>query len=409
MHCVYKVTDQISWIGGNERKLSVFEGVIPMESGMAYNSYFIEDEKTVVLDAVDQSVSKVFYENIDFMLNGRPLDYVIVNHVEPDHSASLEELIMRHPEAKVVGTAKTKAMVKRYVTWDVDNHFLEVKEGEELSSGKHTFKFFNAPMVHWPEVMFTYEKSEGVLFSADAFGIFGAHDGNIFADTYNFETEWLPNARKYYTTIVGKYGKFTESIINKVSGLEINMICPLHGFVIRKDFEKYINAYLTWARYEPEEAGVLILYGSPYGNTKNAAEILACEMAEDGVSRMKLMDVSHWDPMDILPEAFRFSHIVIASPTYNGEIFVKMEQALEEMRQMAVQNKKVAIIQNGSWHPASGKLVQEFMSKLKNIEFIGGIVTIESSVKHESAEAVAMLAKEIAKSVLEEERQIKEK
>ena len=257
-------------------------------------------------------------------------------------------------------------------------------------------------MVHWPEVMVTFEKTTGSLFSADAFGIFGAHDGNIFADAYDFELEWLPSARKYYTTIVGKYGSFTEKLLGKLGGLDIRRICPLHGFIIRKDFEKYINAYLTWARYESEENGVLILYASPYGNTKNAAEILACELAEGGVTRMKLMDVSHWDPMDVLPQAFRYSHIVIACTTYNNGIFVKMEEALTEMKSMGVCNKKVGIIENGSWNPTCGKLIKEFFEGLKNIEFIGDIVTIRSSVKDESAEAVAQLAKEIAASVAAE-------
>ena len=399
MHCVYKVTDNMYWIGGNDRKIRVFEGAIPVYDGMAYNSFFIDDEKTVVLDTVDEAVSKVFYENIDYLLAGRGLDYVIVNHVEPDHSASLEDLILRHPEAKVVGTNKIKAMVKQYVSWDVDEVFYDVKEGAQLCTGAHTFTFVNAPMVHWPEVMMTYEISTGTLFSADAFGIFGAHNGNIFADKYDFDLEWLPSARKYYTTIVGKYGKFTEAILAKAAGLPINMICPLHGYIIRKDFDKYINAYHTWARYEAEETGVLILYASPYGNTKNAAEILACELAENGVDRMKLIDVSATDPMDILPEVFRFSHLVIASTTYNAEIFVKMEAALFEMKSMGVQNKKVSIIQSGSWNPASGKLFREFVEGLEGIEFVGEVATVRSSVKQDSAEQIAALAREIAASV----------
>lgn len=399
MHCIYKVTDDVSWIGGNERKLSVFEGVIPMPEGMAYNSYFVDDEKTVVLDTVDKAVSKVFYENINHLLNGRKLDYIIVNHVEPDHSASLEDLILRHPEATIVGTKKIKAMVSQFITWNVEERFHEVNEGDELCTGKHVFTFVNAPMVHWPEVMMTYEKTEGILFSADAFGIFGAHNGNIFADCYDFEREWLPSARKYYTTIVGKYGKFTEAAVKKAGTLDIRMICPLHGLIIRKDFDKYISAYLTWARYEYEESGALILYASPYGNTQNAAEILACELAENGVERMKIMDVSHEDPMDILPEAFRFSHIVVAAPTYNAEIFVKMEEALVEMKQMGVQKRKVSIIQNGSWNPASGRLIKEFFEGLKHIEFVGDVVTIKSSVKEESAAELAALAKEIAGSI----------
>lgn len=402
MHCVYKVTEDISWIGGNERKLSVFEGSIPMQDGMAYNSYFVDDEKTVVLDTVDMSVAKVFFENVDHMLQGRPLDYVIINHVEPDHSASLEYLIMRHPEVKVVGNAKTKKMMQQFVAGDLESRFVEVKEGEELCTGKHVYTFVMAPMVHWPEVMVTYEKTSGTLFSADAFGIFGAHDGNIFADAYHFETEWLPSARKYYTTIVGKYGKFVEQLIAKAAKLDIKRICPLHGFIIRKDFDKYINAYLTWARYESEENGALILYASPYGNSKNAAEICACELAENGVDRMRIMDVSHWDPMDILPQAFRYSHMVIVAPTYNGEIFIKMQEALDEMRAMGVSNKKVSIIENGSWNPVSGKKIKAFLEGLKNITFIGDIITIDSSVKYESAEAVAALAREIAASVREE-------
>jgi len=399
MYCINKVNDSIYWIGGNDRKLTVFEGAIPISDGMAYNSYFVDDEKTVVLDTVDQSVEKVFFENIEHLLAGRALDYVIVNHVEPDHSASLEELIRRHPETKIVGTAKIRQMISQYVSFDVNEHFNLIKEGDEISSGSHTFTFVNAPMVHWPEVMVTYEKTTGTLFSADAFGTFGALSGNIFADCYDFETEWLPQARKYYTTIVGKYGKFTANTINKALTLDIKMICPLHGPVIRKDMEQYINAYMTWAKYEAEEQGALVLYASPYGNTKNAAEILASEMAELGVRRMKLMDVSHKDPMDVLPEVFRFSNLIIAAPTYNAEIFIKMEEALVEMKSMGVCNKKVSIIQNGSWNPASGKKVESFFESMKGIEFVGDIVTVKSSVKPETREALEKLAKEIAASI----------
>jgi len=399
MHCVYKISEGFYWIGGNDRTASVFEGAIPIYDGMSYNSYFYDDEKTVVLDTVDQLVSKVFYENVDYLLAGRPLDYVIVNHVEPDHSASLEDLILRHPEAKVVGTAKIKQMVKQYVSWDVEEVFHEVKEGDELSTGSHVFTFVNAPMVHWPEVMMTYEKTEGTFFSADAFGILGAHNGNIFADKYDFEEEWLPSARKYYTTIVGRYGKFTEAALNKASQLDIRMICPLHGYIIREELGKYMEIYHKWARYESEVPGVLILYASPYGNTKNAAEVLACELSEHGVDKMKIIDVSHASPMDILPEVYKYSHLVIATTTYNGEIFVKMEQALVEMKSMGVQNKKVSIIQNGSWNPTAGKLVKEFFEGLAGTEFIGEIATVKSSVKLESAEEIAALAKVIASSI----------
>lgn len=399
MYCYTKIQEDMYWIGGNDRKLSMFEGAIPMTEGMAYNSYFIDDEKTVVLDTVDDSVVRVFDDNLNHLLNGRGLDYIIVNHVEPDHSASLCELVRRHPETKIVATSKIKNMLKNYVSWNLDDNFLQVEEGEELSTGKHVFTFVNTPMVHWPEVMMTYEKTTGTLFSADAFGIFGAHDGNIFADCYDFDRDWLPAARRYYTTIVGKFGKFTMGALKKASGLDIKMICPLHGYIIRKDFEKYLAAYTAWGTYTAEEKGVLILYASPYGNTKNGAEILANELAAKGVDKMKLIDVSHADPMYILPEVFRFSNLVIATTTYNGDMFIKMEEALTELRSMGVSNKKVSIIQSGSWAPTAGKKVQEMTDQLTGTEYVGDMVTIKGTVKEDSREALVALADAIAESL----------
>lgn len=399
MYCYTKIQEDMYWIGGNDRKLSMFEGAIPMTEGMAYNSYFIDDEKTVVLDTVDDSVVRVFDDNLNHLLNGRGLDYIIVNHVEPDHSASLCELVRRHPETKIVATSKIKNMLKNYVSWNLDDNFLQVEEGEELSTGKHVFTFVNTPMVHWPEVMMTYEKTTGTLFSADAFGIFGAHDGNIFADCYDFDRDWLPAARRYYTTIVGKFGKFTMGALKKASGLDIKMICPLHGYIIRKDFEKYLAAYTAWGTYTEEEQGVLILYASPYGNTKNGAEILANELAAKGVDKMKLIDVSHADPMYILPEVFRFSNLVIATTTYNGDMFIKMEEALTELRSMGVSNKKVSIIQSGSWAPTAGKKVQEMTDQLTGTEYVGDMVTIKGTVKEDSREALVALADAIAESL----------
>lgn len=319
--------------------------------------------------------------------------------MEPDHSASLCELVRRHPETKIVATSKIKNMLKNYVNWNLNDNFLQVEEGEELSTGKHVFTFVNAPMVHWPEVMMTYEKTTGTLFSADAFGIFGAHDGNIFADCYDFDRDWLPAARRYYTTIVGKFGKFTMGALKKASGLDIKMICPLHGYIIRKDFEKYLAAYTAWGTYTAEEQGVLILYASPYGNTKNGAEILANELAAKGVDKMKLIDVSHTDPMYILPEVFRFSNLVIATTTYNGDMFIKMEEALTELRSMGVSNKKVSIIQSGSWAPTAGKKVQEMTDQLTGTEYVGDMVTIKGTVKEDSREALVALADAIAESL----------
>lgn len=399
MYCYTKIQEDMYWIGGNDRKLSMFEGAIPMTEGMAYNSYFIDDEKTVVLDTVDDSVVRVFDDNLNHLLNGRGLDYIIVNHVEPDHSSSLCELVRRHPETKIVATSKIKNMLKNYVSWNLDDNFLQVEEGEELSTGKHVFTFVNTPMVHWPEVMMTYEKTTGTLFSADAFGIFGAHDGNIFADCYDFDRDWLSAARRYYTTIVGKFGKFTMGALKKASGLDIKMICPLHGYIIRKDFEKYLAAYTAWGTYTAEEQGVLVLYASPYGNTKNGAEILANELAAKGVDKMKLIDVSHAGPMYILPEVFRFSNLVIATTTYNGDMFIKMEEALTELRSMGVSNKKVSIIQSGSWAPTAGKKVQEMTDQLTGTEYVGDMVTIKGTVKEDSREALVALADAIAESL----------
>ena len=399
MYCTRKINDGIFWIGGNDRKISIFEGAIPIENGMAYNSYFADDDKTVVLDTVDAAVAKVFYENVDKLLEGRNLDYVIVNHMEPDHSASLEGLVLRHPELSIVGTSKVKKMMQQYVSFDVDNRFHEVKEKEKLVTGKHTFTFINAPMVHWPEVTVTLEESTGTLFSADAFGIFGAHDGNIFADSYDFESEWLPAARKYYVDIVGKYGKNTENVLAKMATLDCSMICPLHGYIIRKDLDRYIKAYLGWARYEPETKGVLMLYASPYDNTKNAVDILSGKLSEKGVERIKIMDVSCKDPMDILPEAFRFSNIVVASTTYNGEMFIKMQEALAELKSMSLSGRKISIIENGSWAPLSGKKIKAFFEEMKDMEFVGDVLTIKSSLKEEQEKDIDALAESIAQSL----------
>lgn len=317
MYCTRKVADDIIWVGGNDRRLSVFEGVYKCPTGVSYNSYLIMDEKTVLMDTVDSAVSSVFFENIDHELSGRPLDYVVVQHMEPDHSATLAELVLRHPEAKIVANAKLAVMIKQYFDFDLDSRLVSVKEGDVLETGRHSLTFVMAPMVHWPEVMVTFDSVNGILFSADAFGTFGALDGALFADEVDFFRDHLDEARRYYCNIVGKYGVQVMALLRKASSLRINMILPLHGFVWRRGIGDILEKYIKWATYEPEEKAVVIAYASVYGNTKNAAEILACRLSELGV-KTYMYDVSITTPDHVIAAAFKCSHLVFASTTYNA-------------------------------------------------------------------------------------------
>ena len=307
MYNVKKVNEDLYWIGASDRRLALFENIYPIPRGVSYNSYVILDEQTVLLDTVDKSVSGQFFENLEHVLGNRPLDYMIVNHMEPDHCAIVEEVVRRFPEVKVVGNAKTFNMMKQFFTFDVDAHAVVIKEGDTISTGKHTLAFAMIPMVHWPEAMVTYDAYDKVLFSADAFGTFGALNGNVFADEVNFKEEWLDDARRYYTNIVGKYGASVQTLLKKAAGLEIATICPLHGPVWRENISWYVNKYLTWSSYAPEEKSVMIAYGSIYGNTENAANILACKLADKGVKNIAVYDVSATHPSQIVSESFRCS------------------------------------------------------------------------------------------------------
>ena len=280
MYCYRKVKDDLYWVGGNDRRLALFEGVYSVPDGVSYNSYLLLDEKTVLFDTVDHAVEKVFFENIEHLLAGRKLDYVVVHHMEPDHSASLRELVMRYPEVKVICNAKIAAMIRQFFDFDIDSRAYLVGEGDTFSSGRHTLAFVMAPMVHWPEVMVSYDATDKILFSADAFGAFGALNGALFADEVDFMRDYLDEARRYYTNIVGKYGTQVQALLKKAAGLDIEMVCPLHGFVWRKNLGDFIEKYDKWSRYEPEEKGVVIAYASVYGNTANAADILALRLRE---------------------------------------------------------------------------------------------------------------------------------
>lgn len=396
MYNVTKINEDVTYIGASDRKLALFEAVYPLENGISYNSYFVNDEKTVLLDTVDRSVCGVFFENLEYVLAGRKLDYVIVNHMEPDHAATLGELVLRYPEVTIVTNAKVVGMIKQFFDFDVDSRTKVIAEGDTFSTGRHTFAFVMAPMVHWPEVMVTYDTTDKILYSADAFGTFGALSGNLFADEVDFENKWLDEARRYYTNIVGKYGPQVQAALKKTLALDIQMICPLHGPVWRENIGWFIDKYNKWSTYTPEDNTVLIAYASIYGGTDNAANILATELAARGVKNIAMYDVSVKHPSYIVSEAFRCSHIVFASPTYNAGIFTPMETVLLDLAAHNLQNRTVAFIENGTWAPTSAKQMSEIIAKMKNITVIDGGVTVKSTVKEEQRNSLVNLAAAIA-------------
>lgn len=399
MHCVKKVTDDLYWIGGSDRRLALFENVYPIPRGVSYNSYVLLDEKTVLLDTVDASISGLFFENLEYVLNGRTLDYLIVNHMEPDHCAVIGDVVRRYPDVKLVCNAKTVPMLKQFFNFPVEDRTVIVKEMDTLCTGKHTFAFVMAPMVHWPEAMVSYDTVDKILFSADGFGTFGAINGNLFADEVNFERDWLDDARRYFINIVGKYGVQVQNLLKKAATLEIKMICPLHGPVWRENLGWFIEKYDTWSSYKPEDQAVMIAYASIYGNTENAAEILASKLADKGVKNIAMYDVSVTDPSVIVSESFRCSHLVLAAPSYNGGIFTKMETVLSELKAHSLQNRTVAIMENGTWAPVAGRQMREIFAGMKNIELLEEGVTIRSAVKEAQEESLEALAEKIASSL----------
>ncbi len=395
---VRAITKDVFYVGASDRKINLFENIYPLPTGMSYNSYLIKDKYNALIDTVDEAVASVFYKNLEVALGREKLDYIIVNHIEPDHAATLERTFLLYPEAKLVGTAKTKVMFQRFFTTDIENSFIVVKDNDEISLGEHTLQFYTAPMVHWPEVMVTYEVKEKIMFSADAFGAFGSLNG-LFNDEVDFGNEELDEARRYYFNIVGKYGNQVISLLNKIAKLEISLLCPLHGYVWRNNIGYFVDKYKTWGSYQPEEKGVAIIYGSIYGNTAYAADILSTMLREEGAEVVKVYDSSKIDVSVILAEAFRYSHIVFASSTYNNGIYTKMENFIIDLKAHNFQNRYVAIIENGSWAPASGKLMTEQISTMKNLNVIPPLVTIESAVKSSSIEKLRELAKEIVKTL----------
>ncbi len=394
MQNVSKVTDSLYYLGGNDRRIALFESAFPVPHGVSYNSYLLKDEKTVLFDTVDNAVAEQFFENLDYTLGERTLDYIVVHHMEPDHSATFLRLVKKYPEVRIIASQKTKQMLQNYFSFSGENVQV-VKEGDTVSVGMRTISFVAAPMVHWPEVLMSYIPEDKILFSADAFGTFGALGGSIFADEVNFEKEFLDEARRYYFNIVGKYGPQVQSVLKKAAGLEISIVCPLHGPVWRKDFAWFLQKYDTWSKYLPEEKGVVVFYASVYGHTQNAAEILARSIAEEGVF-VKTYDVSATHVGELLSEAFRYSHVIFCSTTYNNGIFISMETLLHDLKAHNFQNRKYALVENGSWSPQAATLMENELSEMKNLTKLGEKVTLLSSVSESAYTALKTLAHEIA-------------
>ena len=399
MHSTRKVTDDLIYVGGSDRRLSRFENLFPIPKGVSYNSYVLLDEKTVLFDTADESISRQYIENVVHALNGRPLDYMVVQHMEPDHCAMIDDMLRRYPEAKMVCSAKAVGMFAQFYGTDVAARALVVKEGDKLSTGEHTLHFVMAPMVHWPETMATWCAEERTIFSGDAFGTFGALAGNIFNDEITFDTVWMNDARRYYTNIVGKYGVQVQALLKKAASLDIEMICPLHGPIWRKDLGLLLEKYQKWSTYEPEDKTVMIAYATMYGNTENAANVLAGMLADKGVKNIAMYDVSETDVSELVAESFRCSHLVLAAPTYNSGIQPKMEAYLSDIKALNLQNRTVAVIDNGTWAATAGKQMIGTLEGMKNMTILENTISIKSALAENQLGALEALADELAKQV----------
>lgn len=381
MHCFRKVTNDLYWVGGSDRRLELFENLFPIPRGVSYNSYLLLDDKTVLFDTVDNSVGRQFLDNITTLLDGRALDYLVIDHMEPDHCSMIAELLLRYPDMQIIGNAKTFPMIRQFYTLSSDFKTIAVKEGDMFSSGNHTFRFLMAPMVHWPEVMLTYDETDHVLFSADAFGTFGALNGTIFNDEIDFERDWLDDARRYYANIVGKYGMQVQNVLKKASALDIRIICPLHGPVWRTNLDYLLGKYDIWSSYRPETKGVMIAYASMYGNTENIANVLACRLADAGITNIAVHDVSGTDISELIADCFKYSHLVLAAPTYNGGIYPAMSNLLEDMNALGVKNRTVAVLGNGTWAPTSAKLIEARLAEMKGMTLLTENFAVKSTLQ----------------------------
>ena len=398
MYCVRKITEDLYWVGGSDRRLALFENIHPIPRGVSYNSYLLIDKKSVLFDTVDWSICRQFIENIQSVLGTRSLDYMVINHMEPDHAACIEEIILRYPDVKIVCTQKASLFMHQF-GFCIDGKVIEVKEGDTMSFGKHNVTFVAAPMVHWPEAMVTYDITNGVLFSADAFGSFGSLDGKLFNDEMNFDRDWIDDARRYYTNIVGKYGPHVQDLLKKAGTIDIKIICPLHGPVWRNDLGYLLGKYDKWSRYEPEENGVMIVYGTMYGNTEAAASDLATRLVEKGMTNVVMYDVSKTHVSYLISETFKYSHVVLASVTYNLKIYPPMLGYIMDMKALNLQKRTFTLIENGSWAPQSGKLMRELLDEMKEMTILDNDMSLNSSMKEDDADSMDAIADSIIGSM----------
>jgi len=398
MYCVRKVTEDLYWVGGNDRRLALFENIHPIPRGVSYNSYLLMDEKTALFDTVDWSICRQFLENIEAVLGGKSLDYMVINHMEPDHAACIEEIILRYPDVKIVCTQKASLFMHQF-GFHIDSNLIEVKEGDTMSFGKHLVAFVAAPMVHWPEAMVTFDTTNGVLFAADAFGSFGSLDGKLFNDEMNFDRDWIDDARRYYTNIVGKYGPHVQDLLRKAGTIDIKMICPLHGPVWRNDLGYFLDKYDKWSSYTPEENGVMIVYGTMYGNTEAAANDLATRLVEKGITNVVMYDVAKTHVSYLISETFKYSHVVLASVTYNLKIYPPMLNYIMDMKALNLQKRTFAIIENGSWAPQSGRLMRELLEDMKDMTILDSELLVNSAMKEDDADSMDAIVDSIIESM----------
>lgn len=399
MSSVRNVTEDLYWVGVNDKRLHLFENIHPIPRGVSYNSYLLLDEKTVLFDTVDWSGCREFLKNVKEVLNGRDLDYLLINHMEPDHAASMEEVLLRYPNCKVISNEKAFMFMHQF-GFELEGRKIEVKEGDTFSFGTHTVTFVFAQMVHWPEAMVTFDTTNGVLFSADAFGSFGSLDGKLFDDEVNFDRDWIDDARRYFCNIVGKYGPFVQRLLGKAASVPIKMFCPLHGPVWRTNLGYYIDKHDKWSRYEPEEKGVMIAYASMYGNTEAAAQALASRLCDKGMTNVAVYDVSNTHVSYLVAEAFKYSHIVLASCTYNLQIYPVMYDFLHHLKILNFQKRTFGIIENGTWAIKAGDLMRSFIDQeLKECLVLDTQVSINSSMNEASAPELEALADALIESM----------
>lgn len=399
MHSTRKIKDDLIYVGGSDRRLSRFENLFPVPRGVSYNSYLLLDEKTVLFDTVDDSIGRQFCENVMYALDGRTLDYLVIQHMEPDHCGLIDEMLRHYPNAKVVCSAKALTILGQFYEVDAKERALVVAEGDKLCTGSHTLHFMMAPMVHWPEVMVTYDEPHKILFSADAFGTFGALAGNVLDDEIDIDSSWMKDVRRYYTNIVGKYGAQVQALLKKAAALDIEMICPLHGPVWHENLGQMIEKYQTWSTYQPEGKSVLIAYATMYGNTENAANVLACKLADLGVRNIAMYDISETDVSELVAESFRCSHLVLASPTYNGGLHPKMEAYLSDIKALNLQGRTVAMLENGTWAPAAVKPMKALVESMKNMTIIENTVALKSTLANNQLALIEAMAEVLAEQL----------